>query len=181
MDGPNLSGSWQGHYRQFGRKFPIGAELRQDGTRLTGNMWDEVTRVSHSLADELETLEGSRLGRDTIGMVLAAPFAGAGASDVRSDTELPRDSSLEGEVQGRVVSFVKTYLGPQHKTVQHGALQVAEVTRSSILYAGEVDAGGRIIAGTWTVRPASWVQRAILRLFGLRQRGEFVLQRLEYR
>jgi hypothetical protein len=107
----NLTGRWIGHYDQRGKEYPVSADLVQDGVNLAGSMRDGQPDRDCSLFEA--TVEaGLPPGADEqIDANLRAMIPDTPATAIRSLSHLPPDSQLAGRCEGRVVTFVKHYIG----------------------------------------------------------------------
>src|SRR4051794_38210923 len=111
--GPDdLTGRWVGFYRhcweQLGT-FPITAEIRHEGERITGEMYDQITDRSELLDRLLEICrEGIPAWRSRR---LEAIIERLGTGTVVVCSRLPEASDIEGTVAGNHVEFIKAYRG----------------------------------------------------------------------
>ncbi|MEQ1633815.1 MAG: hypothetical protein ABL997_15650 [Planctomycetota bacterium] len=134
----DLSGAWKGHYLQNGRAHAITMRVVHKGQSLMGSMHDEETMwISH---DELAT---DRPGED------APP-----PRPIDVLTVLPPESTIEGDVDGRSVSFCKRYRGTHSFTLLIGDDSVsAELEGHRVWYRGELDQSGSVLRGEWSIPP----------------------------
>jgi hypothetical protein len=150
-----LTGRWSGHYRQHGVPHPISARLRQDGLQLSGTMEDGETGTERSVF-EAAMDAGLPPGADEeIIARLREMYPDLPRSTpVRAMTILPSASVLEGTVQGRQVSFLKTYQGMHFAGFRVGNERVGRtVDRHSVHYQGELNAEGTVLTGRWWIEP----------------------------
>jgi hypothetical protein len=159
----DLSGAWKGHYVQNGKEHAISMRVVHKGHSLMGAMHDEETMWISE--DELAT--------DQEGLDAPPP------RPVEVLTVLPPESTLEGDVDGRRVSFCKRYSGTHSFTLLLGDASVsAELEGHRVFYDGELDDSGCVLRGEWSIPPFdadSEGARAEEALGG--DRGAFVLHR----
>ena len=151
----DLSGHWVGHYSQHGVNHPISADITQAGPLLAGHMRDSDT-VSEKSVFETALDAGLPPGADEqIESSLRTLFPDARGAPVRVTSRLPSDSSLEGHVRGRTVSFRKTYQGEHFVGYRVGGQQFGlTVEQHAVHYRGEVSADGASLEGRWWIDPA---------------------------
>jgi hypothetical protein len=167
----NLTGRWLGHYDQRGKEYPVSADLVQDGVKLAGSMRDGQPDRDCSLFEA--TVEaGLPPGADEqIDANLRALIPDAPATAIRSLSHLPPDSQLTGRCEGRVVSFVKSYVGTTFSGFKVGDKIVGmEAEGHSVQYQGKLSSDGQQIEGRW------WID-ADAKLGTLRTEGFFTLRR----
>src|SRR5262245_65458339 len=100
----NLTGRWEGYYSQFGQPHAITAEFVQTGETLRGTMRDRET-VTEKSVFEVALEAGLPPGADEqIEQSLRAMFPEARSARVRSKSELPPLSTVEGNSCGRTRS-----------------------------------------------------------------------------
>jgi hypothetical protein len=171
-EGPvDLSGQWQGYYKQHGVSRPIAATLVQTGSRVTGTMHDVETEFEQSLFDAaLEA--GLPPGADErIDRQLRQMFPEAGRGPIRGKSRLPSESTLEGTVGDGFLTFVKTYKGHHFSGYRIGDEEVGWVSEDhSVRYKGRIQEHGRRVEGFWTVSEPDSPQTS--------QQGPFVLERV---
>ncbi|MBL8755967.1 MAG: hypothetical protein JNK15_21910, partial [Planctomycetes bacterium] len=130
----DLTGDWEGHYVQNGGRHGISMRVVQRGASFVGRMRD------------VDTLMASR-------QELRAPTDDAellGEADVLST--LPEHSTVEGEAEGRVVTFVKRYHGKSTTTVSvAGRTMNFTAPGHAVQYRGTLDAPGDELAGHWSI------------------------------
>lgn len=133
MSDLDLTGAWHGHYEQHGSRHGMAMNVVQKGESLVGSMRDDETLwMSH------DTLvrEGDEKTSHPVDVL----------------TELPAESVIEGEVQGRAVTFVKSYRGTHRFTVWLREHSVSsQVDGHQVQYRGEADVEGRIVRGEWSI------------------------------
>jgi hypothetical protein len=108
----DVTGRWIGYYRYPSEEmgtFPIVAEIHQEGTRISGEMYDQITDHSDTLERILE------IRRDEIRLVerawLQAIVNHLGARSMIVTTRLPDTSDIRGKIQGDALQFTKVYRG----------------------------------------------------------------------
>ena len=138
----DLSGDWEGHYVQDGRTHGITMRVAQRDQSFVGEMRDADTLLAGS-----QKLDRAAMGGDTMAERLFG--------EIEILAELPERSIVEGEVQGRVVTFTKTYQGPTHTSVRLAGKTeiVLQVTGHAVRYLGTVATDGRELAGHWSIEP----------------------------
>jgi hypothetical protein len=165
----NLTGRWVGYYYQHGRPHPIAAEFSQDGARLRGSMRDGETEGNYSVF-EAAAEAGLPPGADEqiiAGLRNLVPEAQG--APIRSVSRLPRDSVLEGHVQGRTVSFRKSYQGVAFSGYQVGDRFIGVENAGHIVhYRGQLNPDATEIDGSWWIDPERGVRRT---------EGHFTLRR----
>lgn len=135
----DLTGTWEGHYVQNGRRHGISMRVVQRGQSFVGAMRDADTLlVSH---ERLHTASGDG-SKDTEQI---------GEAEVLSS--LPEHSSIEGEVEQRLVTFVKRYQGKTSTSIWvPGRANVTfEVPGHDVHYRGMLSLDGTTIAGMWRI------------------------------
>jgi hypothetical protein len=167
----DLSGDWEGYYKQSGASRRIAATLLQTEDRITGTMRDLETEFDRSLFDAaLEA--GLPPGADErLDQQLRQMCPGGGKGPIRSKSRLPSDSELEGTVQGDFVTFVKTYKGQHFLGFQVGSEEIGwTIGNHAVEYKGRIEEQGKRIAGVWTIYQ-SRASRGV-------SQGPFVLERV---
>ena len=104
----NVTGRWVGFYRhrweQLGT-FPITAEIHQEGERITGEIYDQITDRSEVLDRLIEVCpEGIS---DWHRRRLEAMVKRLGTEAVGVSSRLPETSDIDGTVNGELVPFMK--------------------------------------------------------------------------
>ncbi len=148
----NLTGRWIGHYEQRGKEYQVSANLIQDGASLSGSMRDSQPDRDCSLF-EAAVEAGLPPGADErIDAGLRAMIPDAPAVAIRSLSHLPPNSELAGRFDGRIVSFVKSYLGNSFSGFKVGDKIVGmEIEAHAVRYQGKLSSDGREIEGRWWI------------------------------
>jgi hypothetical protein len=148
----NLTGRWIGHYEQRGKEYPVSADLVQDGVNLAGSMRDGQPDRDCSLF-EATAEAGLPPGADErIDANLRALIPDAPATAIRSLSHLPPDSELVGRCEGRVVSFVKSYVGTTFSGFKVGDKIVGmEAEGHAVSYQGKWSSDREEIEGRWWI------------------------------
>jgi hypothetical protein len=137
----DLTGTWEGHFVQNGRRHGISMRVVQRGQSFVGAMRDvDTLMVSH---ERLHTAGGDE-SKDTE-MVAEAEVL----------SSLPENSSIEGEVEKRLVTFVKHYQGKTSTSIwMPGKANITvEVPGHDVHYRGMLSLDGNTIAGMWRIPP----------------------------
>jgi hypothetical protein len=168
----NLTGRWEGHYYQHGQGHPISMELIQEGDRLRGTMRDGDT-VSQKSVFETAVDAGLPPGADEqIVDSLREMFPHLGRAPIRARSELPPDSIIEGQVEGRTVTFMKTYQGEHFVGYEVGEERVGvTIEGHSVHYRGRLTDEGRGLEGDW------WIDQELPEGGVSRMSGSFLLLR----
>jgi hypothetical protein len=147
----DITGRWSGYYCQHGREHPISAIFAQVDAHVQGKMTDSVTSVDKSIF-EYAFDAGLPPGADEqIYVQLRKEHPGALRSPIQANWRLPEFSTLEGEITGRQVRFVKRYIGESFAGWRIGEKLVGEtVTDRADEYAGMIEADGNSIEGHWS-------------------------------
>ena len=151
----DVTGRWLGFYRyrseQMGA-FPITADIRQEGSRISGEMYDQITDQSEFLDTLIETRreDVSRLGR----LNLEAMIRRFGDREIVVNSRLPDTSDLEGTITGDRVEFTKAYRGLYEVKWSIGGTEIGsrEFEGHKVHYSGLLDREKRFIAGEWVIR-----------------------------
>jgi hypothetical protein len=169
----NLTGRWIGQYFQRDRPYAIAADLVQAGDRLTGTMRDAVTDREHSVF-EAAAEAGLPPGADEhIVAGLRRMMPDAPAAPIRCVSHLPPESTLEGQITGRRVYFLKSYQGTHFSGYRVGdKLVVHENSSHAVHYGGQLTPDGMEIEGTWWIDPPRGLARGTQRT-----EGRFCLRR----
>ena len=151
----DLSGEWQGHYEQNRRQHGISMRVVQRGQSFVGAMRDVDTLLAS--AEALTPPSGDGTKPETV------------QAEVLSS--LPEHSTIEGEIEGRLVSFVKSYRGTSttHVRVPGRAQMTFAAPGHQVQYRGTLTPAGDEFAGYWTIPPRHG-ERTL--------RGRFVLRRV---
>jgi hypothetical protein len=153
---PNdCSGSWSGQYvhdtpSQADRSYPTHAELRQVGSRLEGEMMDEVTETVLSLH---KLAEASRDSMSKLTSLRVASMLRHYPGTI-VQSSLPAVSIIRGRVLEELVTFTKTYQGPaltRWKAAEM-VLGASRRDRHSVYYSGTIDWTTNRIEGAWLIR-----------------------------
>jgi hypothetical protein len=167
----NLTGRWVGHYDQRGKEYPVSADLVQDGVNLAGSMRDGQPDRDCSLFEA--TVEaGLPPGADEqIDANLRALIPDAPSTAIRSLSHLPPDSQIAGRCEGRLVSFVKSYIGTTFSGFKVGDKIVGmESEGHAVQYQGKLSSDGLQVEGRW------WIE-ADFKRGTHRSEGFFILRR----
>jgi hypothetical protein len=152
---PDLTGRWLGFYRYRSEEmglFPITAEIRQEGSRIAGEMYDQVTertglleRLLELCREDITPWQRSKLER---------AMAQVGTREIEVRTHLPDAADLKGRIAGDRVEFTKAYRGPVGVYWFVGGTPVGsgERERHCVHYSGQLDSERGMIAGHWTIR-----------------------------
>jgi hypothetical protein len=154
LDPVEVTGRWVGFYRYRSEQlgvFPIVAELRQTGGRITGEMYDQLTDRSDYLADFVEMI-GRHIAHEARRR-LQQMVRRYGTETVRN-SRLPDTSDIQGKINGSHVQFTKTYRGTVEITWSVEETTVASFRRDrhQVQYSGQLDQDRMCIAGRWTIR-----------------------------
>jgi len=128
----DLTGTWQGHYQQGGGRHGITMRVVQRGQSFVGNMQDSSTILA---------------GRAKVQAENGAP------TEVDTLSTLPSDSTVEGEVEGHRVVFVKSYRGKATTNVwvpDRGPM-LFEFPGHQVHYVGILDDDGKVLRGHWSI------------------------------
>ena len=136
-----LTGSWEGHYLQNGRQHGISMRVVQRGASFVGAMRDVDTLLVSQERLHAASVED---GKDT--EVL-------GEAEVLSS--LPEHSFVEGEVEGRLVTFTKRYQGKSSTSiwVEGKANLTFETPGHAVHYRGVLSQDGDLLTGMWRIPP----------------------------
>jgi hypothetical protein len=174
----DVTGRWMGFYRYRAEalgNFPIVAELVQRGSRVSGEMYDQITDRSDTLEQLLETR-----GPDmclTKRLRLQGIVDRLGTASITVATTLPDTSDIVGKIHGDEVRFTKTYRGATLYSSTVAGYERATTTVERVVdghsvdYAGLLDRELRVISGRWII----WKKRLISRIFRLKEWGTFEL------
>jgi hypothetical protein len=167
----DVTGRWVGHYAQYSETHGIAADLVQTGQRLAGTMSDLAPKREQTVF-EVALQAGWPPGADEqIIAQLRELFPDAPRAPIRYLNEMPAASTLAGKIEGRAVSFLKTYEGEYRTGYLVGDRFVGEtISQHEVHYQGRLSADGTEIEGKW------WIQRDTE--MGLRRlEGDFLLRR----
>lgn len=156
----DLTGRWVGFYRYRSAQagaYPITAELHQEGRRVRGEMYDQITSRENTLerAVELFSEDISPEHKRRVEAVVAQ--FGEGAVTVNS--RLPETSDIDGRVAGNAVRFAKVYRGDHTTTWTVNGNETRTLTRErhTVHYAGRLDRERKCIVGQWLIRIPGWI------------------------
>ncbi len=171
----NLSGQWVGQYVQAWKSetvgehhvFAIEAELILEGCVLTGTMRDLRTTSQVKYA---EAIRHTRSYLNWIERRRVEDYV-ARYPDAIYRSELPEHSELVGSLVGNAISLTKSYLGPYDTAFcVHGSEQITRVFDHKVLYVGEVNHEGSVIAGHYRCPPEAALDPRVVATFELRRR-----------
>lgn len=156
----DLTGAWEGHYLQSGRRHGISMHVVQRGQSFVGRMRDVDTLLaSHEV---LHAMEGGGDGktREVVG-------------EAEVLLTLPEHSSVEGEIEQRVVTFVKSYQGKSSTSVwvEGKANMTFEVPGHQVQYRGVLATDGNVLSGHWRIEPKQHGGELLRDRFELRRVG----------
>ncbi len=169
-----MTGRWVGFYRHRSESqgaFPIIAEIRQEGNRITGEMYDQITDRSNFLEELLEW------GREDLSsfhrLRIERTISQLGTGTVVVNSRLPDTSDLDGKITGDRVEFAKTYRGSWEFNWSVGGIELGskERKRHQVHYCGHIDREKGFIAGEWTI----WRPGLLGRILPAQGRGTFEL------
>ncbi len=170
----NLTGHWRGFYTHHDQRRPIEVEFSQDGPRLTGRMEDACTEFRASLA-QLVIKEGLPPGADErIVESIRSSFPDVPEGPIVAEFKLSKQSSVEGQVEGPSIRFLKTYDGPHFTGYRIGEIRLGVLGQDQeVEYLGRLSQDGQEIEGRWHLsdRPHP--------LWQTRSEGGFYLRRTE--
>ncbi|MFO1032045.1 MAG: hypothetical protein U1F60_13290 [Planctomycetota bacterium] len=137
----DLTGTWEGHYVQGGRQHGISMRVVQRGASFVGAMRDVDT-----LLVSQERLHAASVEDGKDAEVL-------GEAEVLSS--LPEHSFVEGEVEGRLVTFTKRYQGKSSTSiwVEGKANLTFETPGHAVHYRGVLSPDGDLLSGMWRIPP----------------------------
>ena len=150
----DVTGRWVGFYRHRSEwlgAFPITAEVRQEGDRITGEMYDQITDRSELLDTIIQAHRDDLSPGRILQLEAAIRRFGDGAVTVHS--RLPHTSDIEGTVAGGLVEFRKTYRGALEVEWSVGGRGIGSARREGheVRYSGHLDREKGIIAGAWAI------------------------------
>lgn len=147
----DLTGSWRGHYLQSGSRHGITMRVVQRGQSFVGQMQDSST---------------TRAGK------IRMWTEGSSSTEIEQLSTLPAESTVEGEVEGRSVAFVKSYRGKAVTSVfvpGRDPLQF-EFPGHQVHYLGTLHEAGDVLHGHWWIHGPAGSKP---------QRGHFELRRAD--
>jgi hypothetical protein len=174
----DLTGRWTGFYRFRSEglgHFPIVAEILQEGTRISGEMYDQITEWSDSLNGVLD-----RYSQDIDPLskwAVKAAYSPQQIESIEVSWRLPDTSDIEGKIQGDQITFTKIYRGSavhKHKNTMDGSeVGSLERRRHTVYYSGQLEGEKGCIVGEWVIK---W-RGVIGQLLPPKARGTFELYR----
>jgi hypothetical protein len=166
----DITGRWAGVYHQHGHEHPISSFFNQFDTHLQGKMTDGEPRFERSVF-EAAMAAGLPPGADEqIEAKLRAEHPDAPREPILATSIFPPYSTVEGDVRGRTVSFVKRYLGELFSGWRIGDCLIGTTKAGhEVRFRGTLSDDGNSIEGRW------WVDESD----GPRLEGGFRLQRQE--
>jgi hypothetical protein len=148
----NITGRWIGSYRQHERDNPITAIFAQVDGNLQGKMTDGITKVDQSVFDAAFEAGLPPGADEQIVVLLRKEFPDAPRTPIRAQSNIPEFSTLEGEIRGRDVRFLKEYIGDHFNGWLVGDKLIGTtIADHSVQYAGTLSEDGKSIEGRWTV------------------------------
>jgi hypothetical protein len=150
----DLTGRWVGFYKhrweEFGT-FPIIADLSHTGSRINGEMFDQITDRSVYLDELLEVC-----GNDVSEHVRQNWVNGLKrfGTEIVQSSHLPETSRIDGKIAGTKVTFTKTYRGAYEVSwsVQEHEIGSRRRPDHKVHYAGHLDLERMCLTGNWTIR-----------------------------
>jgi hypothetical protein len=162
LESVEITGRWVGFYRYASEQmgaFPITAEIRQEGDRITGEMYDQITRQSNFL----EVILKHRREEFSPSTCLQIEYLirQFGDEDIVVNSQLPDTSDLDGKVTGDRVDFTKSYRGSEEQswTVGGEVIGASERPRHTVRYSGHIDREKGCIVGGWAIRRQGFLGR----------------------
>jgi hypothetical protein len=148
----DVTGRWVGHYGQFSQTHAIAADLVQTGARLAGTMADLTPKRERSVFEAAVEAGWPPGADEQIIAQLRELFPDAPRAPIRYLNEMPASSVLAGKVEGRSVSFLKTYEGELRSGYLVGDRFVGEtIPRHAVHYEGRLSADSTEIEGKWWI------------------------------
>jgi hypothetical protein len=150
----DLTGRWVGFYRhrweQLGT-YPIVADLCHTGSRITGEMFDQITAKSNCLDDLLEIYREDLSDYVRQNWVNAIRQFG---TEIVHNSRLPDTSDIRGSIKGYRIEFVKSYRGTLECRLTVGERQLGSLRREGhkVHYNGDLDQERMCLTGTWTIK-----------------------------
>jgi hypothetical protein len=147
-----LTGHWAGYYIQRDKRRDLTANLTQAGDKLHGSMRDLETQFEQSLF-EMAAEGGLPPGADELIVTrIRNQFPDLPSGPIRAAMSLPSRSSIEGNVRGRTVYFLKTYQGEAFSGYRVGKQTIGVNLAGHVVhYKGFLNSDGNTIEGTWWV------------------------------
>lgn len=136
----DLTGTWEGHYLQTGRRHGISMQVVQRGQSFVGRMRDVDTVLASQTQLRTPNSANPKVEAITTAEVMST---------------LPEFSIIEGELDGRAVAFVKSYQGKSTTTVWvvDTATKTFESPGHQVNYLGTLDPKGEVMHGHWNMPP----------------------------
>jgi hypothetical protein len=152
---PILEGRWTGFYRNPATRidnFPLVAEIRQSGSEISGEMYDQVTDISDDFREVLEA-RGNEIPlflRLQIKLVLSI----YGPRTVGFKFRLPEVSDICGTIRGDRVKFTKVYRGAMRSETMVDGKVVGgrEKPFHQVHYTGLYQLERGCISGRWAIK-----------------------------
>jgi hypothetical protein len=150
----DLTGRWVGFYRhrweQLGT-YPIVADFCQTGSKITGEMFDQITEQSNYLDDLLEIYGENLSSHLRENWVHSIQHLG---TEIVHNSRLPDTSDIRGSIKGRRIEFVKSYRGTLECRLTVGERQIGSLRREGhkVHYSGDFDQERMCLTGKWTIR-----------------------------
>ena len=150
----DLTGRWVGFYRyrseQLGT-YPIVADLRHTGDRITGEMYDQITDRSDYLDDYCALIRQdiSDKARQNVETMIKR-FG----QDLVRHSRLPEMSDIHGTITGTRLEFTKKYRGAYEVKWTVQEYEAGSVRRHGhqVEYSGDLDWDRMCVAGGWVIR-----------------------------
>ena len=155
FESTNLAGRWTGFYRLPITRidcFPLVADIRQAGSRISGEMYDQITEYSDDFRKVLEARGNDMPLRHRLEIKLVLLLYGS--RSVGFKVQLPETSDLRGTVRHDRVKFTKLYRGTMFsETIVDGdTVGGREKTGHQVHYSGRYNLEQGLIAGRWSIR-----------------------------
>ena len=160
----DLTGRWTGFYRYISEgmpPFPIVAEISQDGNRLSGEMYDQITEVTDTLERFLEVRRAEIPVMQALNLEQTIRLLGSRKMLV--SYRLPDTSDIEGTIYGAQVAFTKWYRGTvvHQSTIDGDPFRSNEVTGHKVCYSGHLESEVGFISGRWNIWRCGFLSRLL--------------------
>jgi hypothetical protein len=169
----DVTGRWVGFSQCWEKpgRYPIVADLRQTGDRITGEIYDQLRDRADYFGNSV-LIFGMQIPND-IRRNFEQVIRRFGTETV-PNFHLPDRSEVEGKVTGSQVRFTKTYRGLK-TTWTVGEKEGGSFRREGhqVQYSGEFDRDRMCIVGSWGITQG----RLLNRLLTPQARGGFELNR----